>query len=122
MKKTLIASAVLGALVALPASVASAQSAAEETLVKVWETDFSGKPPFKRVLRTITLTEAAALEVEAEPVETEVVRVIQFKGKPPFRRVLKEVPVVDAASLELEEVDEEESKGPRRNSWGKRHR
>ena len=63
------------------------------------------------------------LSSESEPVETELVRVIDFTGKPPFKRKLKEVPIVDAASLEIEDAEASESKSPLRRKAGfKRHR
>lgn len=121
MDKFIIASALLGALVAVPATAQEQDS--QEQFVKVWETDFSGKPPFKRVMKLVPVADIAALEVESEPVETELVRVIDFTGKPPFKRKLKEVPIVDAASLEIVDAEETESKSPLRRKAGfKRHR
>lgn len=122
MLKFVIASGVLGALIAFPAAAQEPSSA--EAVVKVWETDFSGRPPFKRVLKTVSITEAAALEVEPGNIETVQKRVVDFSGKPPFKRKIQEVEVIEAASLEIDSASdaETESAARKKSARFKRHR
>lgn len=122
MLKFVIAAGALGALIAVPASAAAQEQSAEEATVKVWETDFSGRPPFKRVLKEVTLTEAAALEAEPGLIETVTKRVVNFSGKPPFRRKVEEVEVIEAASLEIDSASDTESPVRKKSARFKRHR
>ncbi len=123
MLKYVIAAGALGALIALPSTAAAQEQSATEATVKVWKTDFSGRPPFKRVLKEVSLAEAAALEAEPGLIETVKKRVVNFSGKPPFRRKVQEVEVIEAASLEIESASEPKFKSPLRTNKArlKRH-
>ncbi len=120
MLKFVIASGVLGAFIAFPA--AAQDQSSTEAVVKVWETDFSGKPPFKRVLKEVSITEAAALEVEPGNIETVEKRVVDFSGKPPFKRKIQEVEVIEAASLEIDSEADADSSLRKKTARFKRHR
>ena len=124
MLKFVIASGVLGALIAIPATAAAQEQNSAEATVKVWETDFSGRPPFKRVLKEVSLAEAAALEAEPGLIETVKKRVVNFSGKPPFRRTIQEVEVIEAASLEIDSSSDADTESPLRKKSArfKRHR
>lgn len=123
MIKYVIAAGALGALIALPATAAAQEQSSAEATVKIWETDFSGRPPFKRVLKEVSLAEAAALEAEPGLIETVTKRVVNFSGKPPFRRKVQEVQIIEAASLEVEDNAESNAKSPllRNKARPKRH-
>jgi hypothetical protein len=93
MKKMLILTSLISALIPLQASASGSQ----ET-VRVWQIDTSGRPPFKRSLVEMPVADAARME----PVVTERVWTTDFSGRPPFKRGYRELPVVDAASLDVE--------------------
>lgn len=113
---------VFGALIASPAIAAPAEYS-DEKVVKVWETDFSGRPPFKRVLKTVPAADVASLEAEVAQVETELKWVVDFRGKPPFKRKVVDVTIVEAASLEVvDPVDAEVENPLRKTTRFKRHR
>ena len=93
--KSALFSTIAGTLLALP--VAADDSSTE--MVKVWEVDTSGRPPYKRTLVEIPAADLAQLEV----VETERLWHVNYSGRPPFRRGFEEFPVVDAAALDVVE-------------------
>lgn len=82
MKKLVIATAALlstgTALASDPAQNETAES--QRDTVQVHTVNMSGKPPFKRTTETLTVTDAAALEVEEAQQGTDT------KGRPPFNR------------------------------------
>ncbi len=82
----------------LQAGAFAASDDAEAT-VAVHNVDFRGRPPFKRTIEYLPLSEVARLET-ATARET-VIRTADFSGRPPFRRNLERVEIVDAARLEL---------------------
>jgi hypothetical protein len=47
----------------------------------VWTIDRSGKPPYRRQLEELPVSDVAAMQVEAENVED-----VKFRGRPPFNR------------------------------------
>jgi hypothetical protein len=94
MRKLLIS---LGALVLSSVVVA----AEEQETVKVWSVDYKGKPPFKRTLKRLPVSDVAQFET-AQDVETVAVKV-RTGSKPPFKRRTVNLPVVDAAQFEIEE-------------------
>ena len=63
--------------------------------VKIVTVDYKGKPPFKRRIETLPMSDVAALET-SKPTR---VRSVDFKGKPPFRRNVESLEVVDVAAL-----------------------
>lgn len=100
MFKSALFSTIAGTLLALP--VAADQSSTD--MVRVWEVDTSGRPPFKRTLVEIPAADLAQLEV----VETARVWHVDYSGRPPFRRGFDELPVVDAAELDVIENSSEQ--------------
>lgn len=88
--------------------------------LRVWQVDYSGKPPFKRSLVAAPTIDVARLE-SLGVVETRRLRTVDFSSRPPFRRRYQDVPILDAASLETEPVANER---PIRRSVGfkRRHR
>ena len=73
-----------------------------EATVAVHNIDFRGRPPFKRTIEYLPLSEVARLETESAGAAREtVIRTVDFSGRPPFRRNLERVEIVDAARLEL---------------------
>ncbi|GAB5500532.1 MAG: hypothetical protein PsegKO_28430 [Pseudohongiellaceae bacterium] len=95
MLKSALFSAIAGSLLAL--SVAADASDSSDVMVKVWEIDTSGRPPFKRTLVEIPAADLAQLEV----IDTERVWHVDYSGRPPYRRGFDELPVVDAAALDV---------------------
>jgi hypothetical protein len=75
-----------------------------EATVAVHSIDVRGRPPFKRKVEHLPLSEVARLEAAtAEGARETTVRTVDFTGRPPFRRDLERVEIVDAARLELSE-------------------
>lgn len=83
-----------------------------EATVAVRSVDFRGRPPFKRTVEYLPLSEVARLETEAAD-RTTVIRTVDYTGRPPFRRNLERVEIVDAARLELTGgvADSDENRG-----------
>ncbi len=86
-----------GAMLALPASAGTDATAGET--VRVWEVDYSSRPPFKRTLVELPAADVARLETQEE-VQTERVWSVDYSGRPPFKRSYEDLPVVDAARVE----------------------
>lgn len=108
--------AVAAALIGSWSGNADAQTSTE--VDRVWVTDYSGRPPFKR--RSVTAAEFARFE-EAKAVDLPVVgerlRVVSYQGRPPFRRQLVEIDANNVAEFaRFEEVkpasDERRRFGP----------
>jgi len=103
------------AVVALPlggAAVAADRSEAES--VTVHSVDMRGKPPFRRSVETLSVTEAARLERSAPAQryaptgETVTVRTVDYSGRPPFKRRSETLDVAEVARLEAVASEQEE--------------
>lgn len=97
-----------------------------EATVAVHSIDVRGRPPFKRKIEYLPVSEVARLEAaSAERARETTVRTVDFSGRPPFRRNLERVEIVDAARLELADglaaEDGNRSRFSGRSSF-KRHR
>lgn len=73
---------------------------AEQSLVRVWDVDYTGKPPYTRSVQELPMADVARMEM-AESATVEV-RTVDFSGRPPFNRGVETLRVVDAAQLEAE--------------------
>lgn len=107
-----------GVLLGAWAATAAAQQAPAETGAdKVWVTDFSGRPPFKR--RAVSAAEFARFEETRSatlPVVGERLRVVDTRGRPPFRR---QVVVIDADNVaEFARFEEEKPATKERRRFG----
>ena len=121
MNKFGIAPAVAGTFFSFFSALAVADTDKAD-VVKVWEIDFVGPPPFKRIVKELPAADVAVLEIAEEAVETEVKWRAKLTGHPPFKRSYQEVEVIDASSLEIvEEESEERSKSRRTKTRFKRH-
>ena len=89
MKKTLLS------LLALTAS--STLMAAETDTVTVQAVEFKGKPPFKRSMKQLAVSDVAQVEQDQEIV---TVKVVQMGSKPPYKRRTVYLPVTDVAQVE----------------------
>mgnify|MGYP000382570009 CR=1 FL=1 len=89
-------------------------SSTDET-VDVQVVDYSGKPPFKRKIVSLSVNDVAQLEsVGQEAIEYVEVKEVIMRGKPPYRRVTTMMPVYDVAQLEmLEEQNDTQKRGTR---------
>ena len=112
-----------GVLLALPVASALADSKGEKPIemVKVWEVDFSGRPPFKRRLIELPAAEVAALAAARQIIETKRVWTVDYSGRPPFKRRYENVPVIDATNFETGRADASDG-NKRPKSRFKRHR
>lgn len=109
----------VGAVMADAGQADSQSKSADSQTLRVWQVDYSGRPPFKRSLVEVPVVDAARLE-SLGVVETRRLRTTDFSGRPPFKRRYQEVRVLDAASLETENVANER---PFRNvGFKRRHR
>ena len=111
---------VLGSLITavslgFTANAAQVMSASTEETVDVQVVDYSGKPPFKRKVVSLSVSDVAQLEsVGQEAVEYVKVKEVVMRGKPPYRRVTTMMPVYDVAQLEaLEEQSDTQKRGKR---------
>lgn len=95
-----ISSALTFSVVGAPGSTHSSIS---QDTVKVQVVDYSGKPPFKREVMQLSVTDVAKLEEvrDGSPVEYAEVRTVVMRGKPPYRRMVETLPVYDVAQLEV---------------------
>jgi hypothetical protein len=95
-------------------SVQATPSANAET-VDVQVVDYSGKPPFKRRVVSLSVNDVAQLEsVGQEAIEYVEVKEVIMRGKPPYRRTTKMMPVYDVAQLEvLDEQPNTQKRGTR---------
>ncbi|MEC8232830.1 MAG: hypothetical protein VX061_15460 [Pseudomonadota bacterium] len=95
-------------------SVQATPSANAET-VDVQVVDYSGKPPFKRRVVSLSVNDVAQLEsVGQEAIEYVEVKEVIMRGKPPYRRTTKMMPVYDVAQLEvLDEQPKTQKRGTR---------
>ncbi|WDT85112.1 hypothetical protein [Alteromonas sp. 009811495] len=95
-------------------SVQATPSANAET-VDVQVVDYSGKPPFKRRVVSLSVNDVAQLEsVGQEAIEYVEVKEVIMRGKPPYRRTTKMMPVYDVAQLEvLDEQPNTQKRGAR---------
>ena len=92
-----------------------AMASNDKDTIDIQVVDYSGKPPFKRVVKTVPISDVAQLEALGETA-TEYVEVKEVikRGKPPFRRVTTRMPVYDVAQFELlDEQNEPKLKGSR---------
>ena len=80
-------------------SAESSGAEAADATVAVRTIDFRGKPPFKRRVEHLPVSELARLETAAP--QKEIVRTVDFSGKPPFRRNIERVEILDASRLEM---------------------
>lgn len=96
----ILATAVIGAGLALSASMVSANDTV--TVMNVERAAFS-KAPFKRQFKTLSVTDVAAADTV---VSEETVTIIKVSAganrKAPFRRQQTEVAVTDIAAMELQ--------------------
>jgi len=83
--------------------------------IEVQVVDYSGKPPFKRKVVSMSVNDVAQLEsVGEEAIEYVEVKEVIMRGKPPYRRVTTMMPVYDIAQLEvLEKQNEKQKRGTR---------
>lgn len=94
-----------------------------EATVAVHNVDFRGRPPFKRNIEYLPLSEVARLETAtAEGARETVIRTVDFSGRPPFQRNIERVEIVDAARLELTDGVPETAGGLSGGHPLKRHR
>jgi hypothetical protein len=80
---------------------AFAANDATEATVAVHSVDFRGRPPFKRTVERLPVSEVARLETATAADRETFIRTVDYTGRPPFRRNLERVEIVDAARLEL---------------------
>ncbi len=85
------------------AVLATFATVAQAETVRVWDVDYSGKPPYARVARDLPVADVARMEAEAG--EMVQVRTVDFAGRPPFNRNVETLRVVDAAQLETEAAE-----------------
>lgn len=107
----------------------AADNTAGAAAEKIWVTDYSGKPPFKR--RAVSAAEFARFE-ETKPARTatlptvgERLHVVEARGRPPFRRQVVDIDANNAAEFaRFEEVkpagDERRRFGPPGKGFGRR--
>lgn len=105
---------VLVAVSALLAVLAGPVGAADSQTVRV--TDYSGAPPFKRVLvtRSAESAEFARFEEQA-PVVGAQLRKVDFRGVPPYLRSVQTVTETDAAEFARFEEEPDAASRPRRS-------
>ena len=89
MKKTSILA--LGLAMTIPGVQA-------EEFVTQWSVDTQGKPPYKRTLKQVPVSDIAQLESDSEMV---TVYHVDTRGKPPYKRGFKTMQVSDIAELEI---------------------
>ena len=111
---------VLGSLITavslgFSANAAQAMTSSTDETVDVQVVDYSGKPPFKRKVISLSVNDVAQLEsVGQEAIEYVEVKEVIMRGKPPYRRVTTMMPVYDVAQLEVfEEQTETQKRGTR---------
>jgi hypothetical protein len=92
MRKILIS---IGALVL--SSMVSMSKAQETT--EVWVVDYKGKPPFKRTLKRVPVSDVAQFDDAQDTVAVKVKK----GNKPPFKRRTVHLPVADVAQFEAAE-------------------
>jgi hypothetical protein len=111
----LVGSLITAVSMSFAANSAQAMTNPTGETVDVQVVDYSGKPPFKRTVVTMSVDDVAQLEsVGQEAVEYVEVKEVVMRGKPPYRRVTKTMPVYDVAQLEvLEEQDTSTKRGTR---------
>jgi hypothetical protein len=118
MYKAICFAGLTAAILALPPAVVAADP---EATVKVWITDTSGRPPFKRRLVELPAADIAAMEtsmttspawradnatiaraaVVADTEATFRFWITDTSGRPPFKRSLIELPAADVAAMEM---------------------
>ncbi|MBT3134113.1 hypothetical protein KL866_03120 [Alteromonas sp. ALT199] len=110
-----LGSLITAVLLGVSANAAQAMSASNDETVDVQVVDFSGKPPFKRKIVSLSVNDVAQLEsVGQDAIEYLEVKDVIMRGKPPYRRVTKMMPVYDVAQLEvLEEQADTQKRGKR---------
>ncbi len=108
---------IFSSLVAFSALGLSAETAPTVTndTVDVQVVDYTGKPPFKRKVVSLSVNDVAQLEaVGQQAIEYVEVKDVIMRGKPPYRRVTTLMPVYDVAQLEaLEGQDDKPMRGTR---------
>ena len=78
------------------ANAAQAMTSSTDETVDVQVVDYSGKPPFKRKIVSLSVNDVAQLEsVGQEAIEYVEVKEVIMRGKPPYRRVTTMMPVYD---------------------------
>ncbi|MFZ8198377.1 hypothetical protein [Alteromonas portus] len=97
------------------ATAVHAMALSTDETVDVQLIDYSGKPPFKRKIVSLSVNDVAQLEsVGQEAIEYVEVKEVIMRGKPPYRRVTTMMPVYDVAQLEvLEEKADTQKRGTR---------
>ena len=91
--KKIVTTALLGMSVGFIAPV----TADSDTTV-VWNTDYSGKPPYQRQKENLSSVDLARFETQ-----NTIVKSTDFRGKPPYTRNTETVRVVDLAQFETQE-------------------
>ncbi len=108
---------IFSSLVAFSSLGLSAEAAPRVTndTVDVQVVDYTGKPPFKRKVVSLSVNDVAQLEaVGQQAIEYVEVKDVIMRGKPPYRRVTTLMPVYDVAQLEaLEGQDDKPMRGTR---------
>ncbi|MFK8067150.1 MAG: hypothetical protein AB8D52_02800 [Gammaproteobacteria bacterium] len=79
-----------------------------QEMTRVWQTDISGKPPYKRKMVQVPVVDLASFETK----KTKAVNSADFSGKPPYKRNKETVRIVDLAQFEAinEKVESATSK------------
>ena len=97
------------------ATAVHAMASSTDETVDVQIIDYSGKPPFKRKIVSLSVNDVAQLEsVGQEAIEYVEVKEVIMRGKPPYRRVTTMMPVYDVAQLEvLDEKADTQKRGTR---------
>lgn len=97
--------------------------ASEANLSKVWEIDFSGRPPFKRKLSKLPATGDSAPPSSATRGKSRFVWRVDFFGSPPFKRRYQGSPVFNSENpAPVAAPPHQEVKSYRPRSRYKRHR
>ncbi|AEA98972.1 hypothetical protein [Alteromonas mediterranea] len=111
----LVSSLFTAVTLSFTANAAQAMPASTSDTIEVQVVDYSGKPPFKRKVVSMSVNDVAQLEsVGEEAIEYVEVKEVIMRGKPPYRRVTTMMPVYDIAQLEvLEEQNEKQKRGTR---------
>ncbi len=81
----------------LALAVSSVAVANDTETVTVQSVDFKGKPPFKRTMDELPVSDVAQFEQDQEMV---AVKVVQMGSKPPYKRRTVYLPVTDVAQFE----------------------
>lgn len=94
-----VISAACFAAVAMISGTANAAGNGTE-MVTFHDVKFGGKPPFRRSVETLPVSEVARFEAAPEVRVSEV----NFNGRPPFKRSGEHLRVIDVARFEVDDT------------------